>query len=161
MDFSPGAESDETRTDVNGNLDTTQAPTIQSTVCDSNGSTQDPSDPRQLYGDSFVSDTSRPLPARFLLSGSLDATVKLWDTATGQCLRTWFGHSEGIWGLQGDNLRVLTGGQDGLVKVWEPRSGACVHTFTGHTGPVTCVGLTVERMASGSEDGEVRLYSFQ
>uniref|UniRef100_L2FAN5 Sulfur metabolite repression control protein n=1 Tax=Colletotrichum fructicola (strain Nara gc5) TaxID=1213859 RepID=L2FAN5_COLFN len=85
----------------------------------------------------------------------------VWNTVTGKCLRTMFGHVEGIWGLVGDTLRVVTGANDSMVKVWEPKSGKCERTFTGHSGPVTCVGLSDSRMASGSEDGEVRLYSFE
>ncbi|KAF4119324.1 F-box and WD-40 domain protein MET30 [Geosmithia morbida] len=117
-------------------------------------------DERVAYGPTFVSDRSRPLPPRYMLSGGLDNTVRLWDTATGRCIRSMFGHVEGIWGLVGDTLRVVTGANDSMTKIWEPRSGKCERSFTGHAGPVTCVGLSDSRMASGSEDGEVRLYSF-
>jgi F-box/WD-40 domain protein MET30 len=116
---------------------------------------------RAAYGLSFTSDDSRPLPPRYMLTGGLDNTVRLWDTATGRCIRSMFGHVEGIWGLVGDTLRVVTGANDSMTKIWEPRSGKCERSFTGHAGPVTCVGLSDSRMASGSEDGEVRLYSFE
>ena len=118
-------------------------------------------DVRAFYGPGFTSDPSRPLPSRYILTGGLDSTIRCWDTATGKCLRTFFGHLEGIWGLVGDTLRVVSGANDGMVKVWEPRSGKCEKSFTGHLGPVTCVALSDSRMASGGEDGEVRLYSFQ
>ena len=118
-------------------------------------------DDRAAYGTSFTSDESRPLPPRYMLTGGLDNTVRLWDTATGKCIRSMFGHVEGIWGLVGDTLRVVTGANDSMTKIWEPRSGKCERSFTGHAGPVTCVGLSDSRMASGSEDGEVRLYSFE
>lgn len=118
-------------------------------------------DDRLAYGSSFTSDPSRPLPPRYMLTGGLDNTVRLWDTVTGKSLRSMFGHVEGIWGLVGDSLRVVTGANDSMTKIWEPRSGLCERSFTGHTGPVTCVGLSDSRMASGSEDGEVRLYSFE
>ncbi|TLS30692.1 hypothetical protein PpBr36_02567 [Pyricularia pennisetigena] len=115
---------------------------------------------RALYGPSFVADPQRPLPSRYMLSGGLDSTIRLIDTATGRCLKTFFGHFEGIWGLAGDTLRAVTAANDGMVKVWEPTSGRCERTFTGHRGPVSCVGLSDSRMASGGEDGEVRIYSF-
>lgn len=118
-------------------------------------------DDRASYGSGFTSDPSRPLPPRYMLTGGLDNTVRLWDTATGKCVRSMFGHVEGIWGLVGDTLRVVTGANDSMTKIWEPRSGKCERSFTGHAGPVTCVGLSDSRMASGSEDGEVRLYSFE
>lgn len=118
-------------------------------------------DLRALYGPSFASDPSRPLPPRYFLSGALDSTIRLWDSATGRCLKTMFGHLEGVWSLAGDTIRVISGANDGMVKSWEPRSGKCDATFVGHRGPVTCVGLSDSRMASGSEDGEVRVYSFK
>ncbi|KAK4196040.1 putative sulfur controller 2 [Triangularia verruculosa] len=116
---------------------------------------------RALYGLGFESETTRPLPARYFLSGGLDSTIRLWDSATGRCLKTMFGHLEGIWALAGDTIRVISGANDGMVKCWEPRSGKCDATYTGHRGPVTCVGLNDSLLASGSEDGEVRLYSFK
>ena len=118
-------------------------------------------DIRALYGSSFTSDASRHLPPRYFLSGGLDSTIRLWDSATGKCLKTMFGHLEGVWSLAGDTIRVISGANDGMVKSWEPRSGKCDATFTGHRGPVTCVGLSDSRMASGSEDGEIRVYSFK
>ncbi|KAJ2899826.1 hypothetical protein MKZ38_002768 [Zalerion maritima] len=114
---------------------------------------------RTAYGETF-DNPDRPLPARYIMTAALDNTMRLWDTATGQCIRTFFGHLEGIWGLAADTLRAVTGANDNMVKVWCPRTGKCERTFTGHTGPVTCVGLSDSRMASGSEDGDVRLYSF-
>ncbi|OIW32919.1 WD40 repeat-like protein [Coniochaeta ligniaria NRRL 30616] len=117
-------------------------------------------DIRSHYGPGFTSDPSRPLPPRYLLTGGLDSTIRLFDSATGKCLKTFFGHLEGIWGLAGDSLRVVTGANDACVKLWEPRSGKCERTVTGHRGPVTCVGLSDSRMASGGEDNEVRVYSF-
>ena len=114
---------------------------------------------RALYP-GFVSDPDRPLPPRYMLTGGLDSTIRLWDTATGKCLKTFFGHVEGIWGLAGDTLRVVTAGNDGMVKVWDPRSGKCERTVTGHRGPVTCVGLSDSRMASAGDDSEVRVYCF-
>lgn len=122
---------------------------------------QQPLDDRASYGSGFTLDPSRPLPPRYMLTGGLDNTVRLWDTITGKCIRSMFGHVEGIWGLVGDTLRVVTGANDSMTKIWEPRSGKCERSFTGHAGPVTCVGLSDSRMASGSEDGEVRLYTFQ
>lgn len=118
-------------------------------------------DDRLAYGPSFTSDPSRPLPPRYMLTGGLDNTIRLWDTTTGKSVRSMFGHVEGIWGLVGDTLRVISGANDSMVKIWEPRSGLCERSFTGHAGPVTCVGLSDNRMASGSEDGEVRLYNFE
>lgn len=111
------------------------------------------------YGPGF-STCDRPLPPRYMLTGALDSTIRLWDTYTSKCLRTYFGHVEGIWALAADTLRVVSGAQDRMVKVWDMRSDKCNKTFTGHAGPVTCIGLSDSRMCTGGEDCEVRMYSF-
>ncbi|KAF7563951.1 hypothetical protein G7046_g131 [Stylonectria norvegica] len=143
------------------NNDNTDAASVSSDRSSTPVAAPEPADDRAAYGSGFTSDPSRPLPPRYMLTGGLDNTVRLWDTATGKCIRSMFGHVEGIWGLVGDTLRVVTGANDSMTKIWEPRSGKCERSFTGHAGPVTCVGLSDSRMASGSEDGEVRLYSFE
>lgn len=120
-------------------------------------------DPRASFGPAFTAGcaTNRPLPPRYMLTGALDSTVRLWDVATGRCLKTFFGHVEGVWALAGDTLRVVSGSEDTMVKMWDVRTGKCERTFTGHKGPVTCIGLSDSRMCTGSEDCEVRLLSFK
>lgn len=141
-------------------------------------------------------DPDRPAPPRYMLTGALDSTIRLWDvhfnpnkipaeavvppgaenttfkmlptdpltnshTPRAQaCLRTFFGHVEGIWALAADHLRLISGSEDRMMKVWDPRTGKCERTFTGHRGPVTCVWLSDSRVASGGEDCEVRMLCF-
>lgn len=104
---------------------------------------------------------SRPRPARYMMTAGLDSTVRLWDINSGRCIKTFFGHVEGVWALAADSLRVVSGAEDRMVKVWDARSGRCQRTFTGHAGPVTCIGLSDSRMVTGSEDCEIRMYSFK
>ncbi|KAE8375761.1 putative E3 ubiquitin ligase complex SCF subunit sconB [Aspergillus bertholletiae] len=111
------------------------------------------------FGPSF--DNGRPAPPRYIVTSALDSTIRLWETTTGRCLRTFFGHLEGVWSLGADTLRIVSGAEDRMVKIWDPRTGKCERTFTGHSGPVTCIGLGDSRFATGSEDCEVRMYSFR
>ncbi|PYH95285.1 E3 ubiquitin ligase complex SCF subunit sconB [Aspergillus ellipticus CBS 707.79] len=111
------------------------------------------------FGPSF--ETGRPAPPRYIVTSALDSTIRLWETSTGRCLRTFFGHLEGVWALAADTLRIVSGAEDRMIKIWDPRTGKCERTFTGHSGPVTCIGLGDSRFATGSEDCEVRMYSFQ
>ncbi|KAI9376081.1 WD40-repeat-containing domain protein [Aspergillus egyptiacus] len=111
------------------------------------------------FGPSF--ENGRAAPPRYMVTSALDSTIRLWETTTGRCLRTFFGHLEGVWALAADTLRIVSGAEDRMIKIWDPRTGKCERTFTGHSGPVTCIGLGDSRFATGSEDCEVRMYSFQ
>ncbi|CAK1365109.1 unnamed protein product [Cercospora beticola] len=141
----------------------------------------------------WPNDADRPAPPRYMITGALDSTIRLWDThfrskptrepsphlnSSGfdilptdpltnshlpraqACVRTFFGHVEGIWALSADHLRMISGSEDRMMKVWDPRTGKCERTFTGHQGPVTCSWLSDSRVASGSEDCEVRMLCF-
>ena len=143
-DFSDAGSS--TPTSTQPDEPTTQQPPAELSVSDS-------------FGSGFA-DSSRPLPPRYILTGALDSTVRLWDTTNQRCLRTFFGHVEGVWALAADTLRIVSGAHDRTTKVWDARTGKCDRTFTGHAGPVSCLGLSDSRLCTGGEDGEVRMYCF-
>lgn len=103
---------------------------------------------------------NRPLPPTYIMTASLDNTLRLWHVPTGRCLRTFFGHVEGVWAIAADNLRVASGSQDRTVKIWDARTGKCERTYSGHVGPVTCVALSGDRLVTGSEDCEIRVMEF-
>lgn len=108
----------------------------------------------------FPDDPTRPSPPSYMLTGSLDGTIRLWHVPSGRCVHRFFGHVEGIWSLAADSLRLVSGAEDKTIKIWDPRTGKHERTLTGHTGPITCVGLSDERVVSGSEDGTVRVHCF-
>ncbi|KAF2732350.1 WD40 repeat-like protein [Polyplosphaeria fusca] len=108
----------------------------------------------------FPDDPDRPQPPSYMLTGSLDGTIRLWHIPTGRCVHRFFGHVEGIWSLAADTLRLVSGAEDKTIKIWDPRTGKHERTLTGHTGPVNCVGLSDSRLISGSEDGTVRVHCF-
>ncbi|EAZ63769.2 SCF complex F-box protein MET30 [Scheffersomyces stipitis CBS 6054] len=94
-----------------------------------------------------------------LLTSSLDNTIKLWDVKTGKCIRTQFGHIEGVWSIAADTFRIISGAHDRLIKVWDLQNGRCLHTF-GNNASVSCVGLSDSRFAAGLESGAVKMYCF-
>ncbi|WFC97990.1 hypothetical protein MYAM1_000711 [Malassezia yamatoensis] len=117
----------------------------------------DPSDgSREFKQSQRVCKQKRPV----LVSGSLDNTLKLWDVRSGQCIRTLFGHVEGVWGVDVDTLRIVSASHDRTVKVWDRDTAQCQNTLVGHRAAVTCVALDDDKVVSGSDDGDVRLWSF-
>ncbi|KAH3688432.1 hypothetical protein WICPIJ_000571 [Wickerhamomyces pijperi] len=108
-----------------------------------------------------LSDPSMNYP-NYILTASLDNTIKLWDVKTEKCIRTQFGHVEGIWDISCDTFRIVSGAHDRLVKIWDLQSGKCMLTFNSHSnsGAVSCVGLGDESFVSGDESGVVKIYNF-
>lgn len=94
-----------------------------------------------------------------LISSSLDNTIKLWCVKTGKCIRTQFGHIEGVWSINADTFRIISGAHDRLIKVWDLQNGQCLHTFS-NSSSVSCVALSDSRFAAGLEDGTVKMYCF-
>lgn len=70
------------------------------------------------------------------MSGSRDATLRVWDIETGQCLHVLMGHVAAVRCVQYDGRRVVSGAYDFMVKVWDPETETCLHTLQGHTNRV-------------------------
>ncbi|CAG8461286.1 15096_t:CDS:2 [Funneliformis mosseae] len=115
----------------------------------------------ELLGEKKQRKDSDKVDEPVIVSGSLDSTIKMWSLETGQCIRTLFGHVEGVWSLAVDKLRVVSGAHDKTVKIWDQDSGECMHTLFGHTGAVNCVALSDTKIISGSEDSEIRIWDFK
>jgi WD40 repeat protein len=62
------------------------------------------------------------------LSGSSDKTIKLWNTETGQLIRSFEGHAKAIKRLviSPDGSRVLSGSEDGAAKLWDATTGQSI-----------------------------------
>ena len=71
-----------------------------------------------------------------VVSGSRDATLRVWDVESGQCLHVLMGHVAAVRCVQYDGRRVVSGAYDFMVKVWDPETETCLHTLQGHTNRV-------------------------
>ena len=81
---------------------------------------------------------------RTALSGSADETLKLWDLATGEEIRTFSGHKRSVNSVafSPDGRKALSGSADKTLKLWYVASGDEFSTFTrGFTGSVNSVAF--------------------
>jgi WD40 repeat protein len=100
---------------------------------------------------------------RYLASGSMDTTTKVWDTSTWACLQTLCGHQGWVMNVAFSPDRsgeLITGSCDRTVKRWDIATGACLHTYTGHTNWVWSISYSPDgrSIASASEDGTIKLW---
>jgi hypothetical protein len=93
---------------------------------------------------------------KFILTGSRDRTLGLWNAATGERIRTFEGHEGGVTSaaFSPDGRWVVSGSQDKSVALWDLRTGKEVRRMNGHSLWVSCVAFSPDskRVISGSLD---------
>jgi len=84
-----------------------------------------------------VSDVTLSSDGQFALSGSWDATLRLWNLANGECTRRFVNHTKDVTSVafSPDNRQIVSGSRDGTLKLWNTL-GECKYTVTegGHDG---------------------------
>jgi len=96
-------------------------------------------------------------------------TRRIWDTATGQCLRTLV-HEDNApvtsVRFSPNGKYVLAWTLDSCVRLWDYLKGRCVKTYQGHKNERYSIGGafgvygggTQAFAASGSEDGSIAIW---
>ena len=98
---------------------------------------------------------------KYIVSGSLDNTIKIWDTKTGKCLNTFAGHNNFVNSIitSPDVKYIIVGCDDNKIKVFDFQTGKCINTFENHTGSVTSLAITPDSryIVSGSLDNTIKI----
>jgi len=102
---------------------------------------------------------------RFIVSGSHDRTVKVWDAQSGAPLRSLEGHTGCVSAVavSPDGRFIVSGSWDRTVEVWDAQSGALLRSLEGHTDSVSAVAVSPDGrfIVSGSGDGTVKVWDAQ
>ncbi|KAG0348403.1 hypothetical protein BG004_005244 [Podila humilis] len=95
---------------------------------------------------------------RKIASGSRDNTIKIWNLATGACLRTYHGHSASVLCLQYDDDKIVSGGSDTTIIVRELQTGKIIRMLVGHQDSVLSLRLEKDTVVSCSKDRTVKIW---
>ena len=116
---------------------------------------------RQIMGGQISSLAFAP-DGRLLASGSLDKTIRLWDVATGQLVRTLEGHTNSVWSVafSPDGRLLASAAEDQTIRLWDVQTGQLLRILEGHTEEIWDVAFSPDGrlLASGSLDNTIRLW---
>ncbi|CRH02361.1 conserved Plasmodium protein, unknown function [Plasmodium relictum] len=109
----------------------------------------------------------------FLITGSSDGFIEIWNWLTGQ-LNTeliyqkennLMMHDNPIVSLciSKDDEILLSGDSKGLIKIWRIKSGSCLKTINAHTHPVTSINFNKDQtqILTSSYDNTVKIFGLK
>lgn len=103
-----------------------------------------------------------------LLAGTvspIENIAELWDTQTGEHVRTFSGHSAQVWSVKfsADSQSLLTSSSDGTARLWNVQTGQEIRQFRGHSSAVTSAVFSPDEktIVTSSFDKTVRLWNTQ
>jgi WD40 repeat protein len=109
-----------------------------------------------------VADVRFSPDGRRLASASQDASVRVWDAATGQEMLALREHTHRVLALafSPDGRRLASASWDGTVRVWDAALRPKALTLEGHAARVTCLAVSPDGglIASASQDGTARIW---
>lgn len=98
-----------------------------------------------------------------LASASDDTSIKVWNTATSECLDILEGHNGWVISVafSADGKRLASGSSDSSIRIWDVETGKRIRTLVGHGGSVLSVAFSADgtRLASSSEDTFIKIWN--
>jgi len=95
-----------------------------------------------------------------LVSGSYDATVRVWKISTGETIHRLQGHTTKVYSVVLDNERgrCISGSMDSFVKIWSLETGSCLLHLEGHASLVGLLDLKDNYLVSAAADAILRIW---
>ncbi|KAG0174515.1 SCF ubiquitin ligase complex subunit cdc4 [Apophysomyces sp. BC1034] len=84
-----------------------------------------------------------------IIWGENDCVINVYNTRTGEHMRSLEGHEGGVWVFQYVGNTLVSGSTDRTVRVWDIERGVCTHVFTGHTSTVRCLQIIQPTLVNG------------
>ena len=98
----------------------------------------------------------------WLMTGSWDHTVAIWDVNSGKCIRVLEGHTRPVYSVawSADGNLALSGSEDNTARIWDVNSGKSIRVLEGHSSSVDSVAWSADGnlALSGSRDKTARIW---
>lgn len=100
---------------------------------------------------------------KYILSGSADNTIRLWEKSNGREIREFNGHSNTVTSIafSSNGQLVASGSEDNTIKLWQVATGREIRTLSGHTSNINSISISADgpHILSGSDDSSVKLWN--
>lgn len=97
----------------------------------------------------------------WLISGSRDGIIRLWDINQGRLLKVYYGHQRAITSLAltSDNTRFFSSSEDGIIKIWELETGNCLGNWDEQECCINAIAVSPndKYFVSGNTNGIIKL----
>ncbi|OUL20117.1 hypothetical protein BV378_30415 [Nostoc sp. RF31YmG] len=100
---------------------------------------------------------------KYMISGSEDSTLKVWNWQIGEELRTLTGYSGRVNNvtLTQDGKYVISGSEDSTLKVWNWQNGEELRTLAGHSDWVSALAPDGKYVIFASSDSTLKVWNWQ
>ncbi len=112
----------------------------------------------------FIADSSTVFDGTKIVSGSSDRTIKIWNSQTGECLKTISGHNRPVLSVafSGDGNTIASCGAHSIIKLWNVLTGECFQTIEERACYIIKLKYNLKLnsliLASGHTSGIVKLW---
>ncbi|KAG0366161.1 hypothetical protein BGZ54_005732, partial [Gamsiella multidivaricata] len=93
------------------------------------------------------------------ITGSRDATLRVWDIQTGKNIFLLQGHRDSVRCMEVRGELLVSGSYDCTARVWSLVTGECLLVLQGHFQQIYSIAFNGEYIITGSLDSTCRLWS--
>ena len=126
---------------------------------------EDASNPVRSWGghDQVVSSIDIDSTGTYMVSGSMDKTVKVWSLSGYYCTHNFRGHSAAVTAVrfQPHEQRVISVSQDFEVKVWCLATHKCLATFKDHLATINTLAFMNTTLITAGNDQILNFWDLQ
>ncbi|KAF9574975.1 hypothetical protein EC968_004735 [Mortierella alpina] len=100
-----------------------------------------------------------PQQQHLAITGSRDATLRVWDLSTGKTRFLLQGHRDPVRCIEAHGNLLVSGSYDCTARVWSLLTGECLLVLQGHFQQIYSIAFNGEYIITGSLDSTCRLWS--